>query len=58
MEELAEKIQIIINTLQTLMIPATYHNMNRLMGVYEQLATIRDQLNGKGEPEDGTVDTE
>ena len=58
MEEYAEKIQIILNTLQTINIPATFHNMNRLMGVYKELATIRDYLNGKEEPGNGEVNAE
>ena len=37
-----EKIQAVINTLEQLMIPATYDNVNRLLGIYQTLIEIRD----------------
>ena len=37
-----EKIQAVINTLEQLMIPATYDNVNRMLGVYQALIEIRD----------------
>ena len=40
----AEKIQIVLNTLETLMIPATFDNVNRMMGIYKTLADVRDSL--------------
>jgi hypothetical protein len=44
MKELAERIQIVINTLEMLNIPATFHNVNRLTGVYNTLIKVRDKL--------------
>ena len=37
-----EKIQAVINTLQEIMIPATYDNVNRMLGVYQALIEVRD----------------
>ena len=53
MKEQAEKIQIVINTLETLNIPATFYNVNRLTGVYNTLIKVRDKLTAtKGEATD------
>lgn len=38
----SEKIQAVINTLEQLMIPATFNNVNRMLGIYQTLAEIRD----------------
>ena len=40
----AEKIQMVMNTLQELQMPCTMHNMNRLMGSLQLLAEIRDEF--------------
>jgi len=48
----AEKIQAVINTLETLMIPANYDNVNRMTGVFQTLAEIRDDLNKPEKPEE------
>lgn len=37
-----EKIQAVINTLEQMMIPATYDNVNRMLGIYQALIEIRD----------------
>ena len=37
-----EKIQAVINTLEQLMIQATYDNVNRMLGIYQTLIEIRD----------------
>ena len=58
MKELANKIQVVMNTLQLLDIPASYDNVSRLTGIYQMLVGVRDELNGKDETvvnEDGTV---
>ena len=51
----ADKIQAVINTLDTLMIPATYDNVNRVLGMYNTLAEVRDNLRKEedhaGEPD-------
>ena len=36
------KIQAVINTLETVMIPATYDNVNKILGIYRTLAEVRD----------------
>ena len=61
MNDLAEKIQIVMNTIQDLDIKSTFDNMNHLMGVLQALASIRDEL--KDVPvlevsEDGNADAE
>ena len=38
-----EKIQAVINTLQEVMIPATFDNVNRILGIYQTLIEIRDK---------------
>ena len=52
MNEKANTIQIVINTLQDLDIKSTFDNMNRLMGAMQTLAKLRDELN---KPEEGPV---
>ena len=51
----ADRIQAVINTLDTLMIPATYDNVNRVLGIYNTLVEVRDDLrkeeNHAGEPD-------
>jgi len=48
-----EKIQAVINTLESLQIPATFENVSRLTGVFRTLAEVRDNLQpGKEEPKD------
>ena len=44
MNELAQRIQMTINTLQTLEIKATFDNMNHMMGAIQTLAMVRDEL--------------
>ena len=60
MNELATKIQVVINTLEVMNIPSTFDNVNHLMGIYQYLADVRDQLAGMEEvPEDaGKTDSE
>ena len=61
MNDLSEKIQVVMNTIQDLDIKATFDNMNHLMGALQTLAFIRDEL--KDVPvlevsEDGNADAE
>lgn len=61
MNETAEKIQIVINTIQALEIRATYENMNHLMGALKLLAEIRDETGAGQEADDhgnGNTDAE
>lgn len=44
MNEYAKKIQIAMNTIAILNIPATFDNVNRLMGIYNLLSSVRDDL--------------
>ena len=48
-----EKIQAVINTLEQLMIPATYDNVNRMLGVYQTLIDVRDS-----KPEEKAVEND
>ena len=58
MKEQAAKIQIVMNTLETLNIPATFDNMNRLTGIFNLLAGLRDELAGRKEEADDGRDAE
>ena len=40
----AEKIQLVMNTLETLTLTGAYENMNKMMGIYATLAEVRDAL--------------
>ena len=55
MNELANRIQMVINTIEQLDIKSTYDNMNRLLGCMQTLADIRDRLQ---EVKDGNADAE
>lgn len=47
MNEKANKIQMVIDTLQGLDIKSTFSNMNHLMGAIQMLVQVRDEINGK-----------
>ena len=49
MNETANKIQMVIDTLQGLDIKSTFNNMNHLMGAIQMLVQIRDEMNGKND---------
>ena len=49
MKEQAAKVQIVINTLETLNIPAAYENVNHLTGIYNLLYQLRDELSAMKE---------
>ena len=60
MNELAIKIQAVINTLEELKMPTTYENVNYMGGIYKALVEVRDALQrgpeveedaGKADPE-------
>ena len=40
----AERIQAVINTIEKLNMPSTIDNINRLIGIYNNLLQIRDEL--------------
>ena len=48
MNEMADKIQLVMNTIEQMNITATYDNMNRLLGCLQTLAGIRDDLRNYG----------
>ena len=53
----SEKIQAVINTLALLEMPVTYDNVNRMTGIYNTLAEVRDGLSEAEEEEkDGGAD--
>lgn len=58
MKELAEKVQICINTLEIINVPNTFNNVNHMLGIYRLLAEVRDQLMAMKTEEktDGRVD--
>lgn len=45
MKELAEKIQMVMNTLEGIEIKSTVNNMDRLLGSLQMLGSVRDELN-------------
>lgn len=44
MKEHADKIQLVMNTLETIVLTGSYENMNKMMGIYATLAEVRDAL--------------
>lgn len=44
MKEQAEKIQAVINTLETLDIKSTFDNTNKMLGCFQVLAEVRDAI--------------
>ena len=40
----AEKIQMVLNTLETILLTGSFENMNKMLGVYATLAEVRDAL--------------
>lgn len=52
----ADRIQAVINTLETIMIPATYDNANRVLGIYNTLAEVRESLREGGKAHAGEPD--
>lgn len=53
-KELAQDIQNVIGTLESLNIPSTYDNMNKMLGCMQCLAHVRDELQ-RDEPRKETV---
>ncbi len=54
----AEKIQIVINTLESLVLPARCETVDKLTGIYHLLAEVRDSLAAPEEAEDGNAEAE
>lgn len=48
----AEKIQLVMNTIELITIPATYDNVNRITGIYNTLAEVRNDLQKPAEEQD------
>ena len=47
-----QKLQAVINTLETLDIKPTYDNTNKLLGIYRTLAEVRDAIHNEEAAED------
>ena len=45
MREMANKVQAVMNTLESLDIKSTYENTNKLLGCFQVLAEVRNNLN-------------
>lgn len=58
MNELANKIQAVINTLADLDIKSTYENMNKLLGCQGVLVEVREELLKQEVKVNGNVDAE
>ena len=56
MEELTNKIQAVINTLEGLDIKSTFDNMNKLLGCQQTLADVRDELQQREVKVNGNAD--
>ena len=55
----AEKLQAIMNTLETLDIKPSYDNCNKLLGIYRTLAEVRDKIHNEEASDDaGEADAE
>ena len=52
----AEKIQLVINTIGVLNIPATIENVSRLSGVYGILQEVRNDLAANEKPQEENED--
>ena len=54
-----QKLQAVINTLETLDIKPTYDNTNKLLGIYRTLAEVRDAIHNEEAAKDaGETDAE
>ena len=61
MNDLVERIQVVMNTIQDLDIKSTFDNMNHLMGVLQELSRLRDdvkKIKVAEVSEDGNADAE
>ena len=56
MEEMTNKIQAVINTLEGLDIKSTFDNMNKLLGCQQTLADVRDELQRREVKVNGNAD--
>ena len=56
MTEQANRIQMVINTLQDLDIKSTFDNMNKLLGCQQTLADVRDELQRREVKVNGNAD--
>lgn len=50
-QELANKVQIAINTIQNIQIRADFDTMNHLMGALQTLAQVREELENMKPPQ-------
>ena len=54
----AERIQMVINTLERMEMRTTFDNCNMMLGIYKTLAEARDEIRAKEEQEVGKPDDE
>lgn len=52
------EIQAVLNTLELLNMPSTYDNVNRMFGIYNTLAKVRDKLNNTVEADQNGRETD
>ena len=50
-----DKIDAIINTLEQIMIPATFDNVNRMLGIYRTIDEVRKDIEEPKEVEKDVV---
>lgn len=50
MSDNQERIQKVINTLETMIIPASFDNVNRMLGIYQTLVAVREDLRKEEQP--------
>ena len=50
-----DKIDAVINTLEQIMIPSTFDNVNRMLGIYRALDEVRQDIEEPKEVEENVV---
>ena len=56
MKEAIKKARMVQNTIQTLVVPATFDNMNRLLGMYQALEEIINELETEAEKDEADAE--
>ena len=56
MDGIKTKIQMVINTLGSLDMPSTYDNANHVLGMYQTLYSVLDDIEKMEVVDDGDVD--
>ena len=58
MDEIRVKLQRVINTLGSLYMPSTYDNANRVLGMYQTLYSVLDDIEKMEVVDDGNVEAD